>query len=269
MISLDKNIYKIYESKKEIKKGDIIYLHGGGFIFGRKDDLPQYHIDRITEAGFNIIAIDYPLAPETKFPLILKDVINTINLIREERKYPYFLWGRSAGAYLSLLLASMELTSKPKGIVSYYGYGFFTSDWYDKPSQYYGKYPMVDKGLVNDLIEDQPIYNSPANPRFLLYLYGRQRGSWLKLLWDQSIESFMDKYSLNEVDFSNYPPVLLAHNIKDTDVPYEESIELSKRIKNAEFMKVYTEDHDFDKNEEDENTVLLLDKTINFFNENL
>ena len=71
-------IPKIYYSKSQKIKGNIFYFHGGGLLFGTKFDLPKYHIDRINEAGYNILAFNYPLAPESDFQEILKHIINSV-----------------------------------------------------------------------------------------------------------------------------------------------------------------------------------------------
>jgi acetyl esterase/lipase len=260
---------KIYKSTDKNSKGSILYFHGGGLFFGSKYDLPKYHIDKITEAGYNILSFNYPLAPESKFPAIIKDVIDNINLYTENINQPYFLWGRSAGAYLCLLSASKGLNIKPNGIISYYGYGILVPHWYSTPSLDYLKYPLVEKHEVERLIEKDIIVSSPVNPRFLIYLYSRQKGNWVDLIWDKSEKEFLEEYSLAKTDFTNYPPVFLAHNTKDNDVPYEETIELSKRINHFKLFTCTTEDHDFDRNIDDINTTDLIKETIEFLNRNI
>ncbi len=256
----------IYESKADILKGNILYFHGGGLIFGTKDDLPLYHINEITKAGYNIIAFDYPLAPESNFNQIIDYIIKSINIYTENLNEPYFLWGRSAGAYLSLLVAnSKELKVMPKAIISYYGYGLLVPHWFNKPSAYYTKYPMVEKKIAENLIQNEVILSAPPNPRFLLYLYARQSGAWMKLIWGEDDENkFLEKYSLRNVDFSHYPPVLLAHSKEDNDVPYEESEILSQKIKNSTFIPIDAKVHDFDRDDKSRNTKILVGKTIEF-----
>lgn len=254
----------IYKSKKNIAKGNVFYFHGGGLLFGTKEDLPSYHIDRITESGYNIYSFNYPLAPETKLPEIMDFIVKEINTFQKKTKLPYFLWGRSAGAYLSLLAPLKGLDKKPSGIISYYGYGFLTSDWYKLPNSHYLKYQGIDKSMADSLIQDKKIYSYPVYPRFLLYLYTRQKGNWIDHVWDGSMVDFLKEYSLNDRDLSGYPPTFLAHGRKDPDVPFEESIKLSKLIKNSEFHSFTTDEHDFDRDVNNKNTIELLDKTLAF-----
>ena len=60
-------------------KACILYFHGGGLLYGTKTDLPDFHVKTLTEAGYQIIAFDYPLAPAAKLDLILEDVYASVN----------------------------------------------------------------------------------------------------------------------------------------------------------------------------------------------
>ena len=260
---------KTYPTMVDPAKGDILYFHGGGFIFGENTDLPSYHTEMITKAGYNILAFNYPLAPEARFTDIIEYVFNTVNSYVKTSNKPYFLWGRSAGAYLSLLVTSMGLTLKPQGIISYYGYGLLVPDWYNSPSQHYLTYPLVDHQVVKNLEGIQSIFSAPINPRFLIYLYARQTGTWLKTISSTTEEDFLENFSLKNVDFQVFPPVLLAHSKRDTDVPYEESLVLHQRIKNSTLLTFQTEGHDFDKKTDTLHTFKLLKETIRFLDANL
>lgn len=258
---------KIYKSNTATIKGNIFYFHGGGLLFGTKLDLPKYHIETITNAGYNILSFNYPLAPESDFNLILEGVKNSINNYSEKIDTPYFLWGRSAGAYLCLLSVSQGLNIQPSGIISYYGYGFLKDNWYNTPNKYYSKYPSIEFKSVKHLIEDDPIVSSPVNPRFLLYLYARQTGKWLELIGGKNEEEFLSKFSLRNKDLSDFPPVFLAHNTEDNDVPYEESIMLRNKLKDSELFTCTKDSHDFDRDTDDVNTFKLLQKTVVFLDD--
>ena len=52
--------YTVIESKNEHPQGFIIYFHGGGLIFGQRDDLPQAYIDILTESyHLVLVSIDW------------------------------------------------------------------------------------------------------------------------------------------------------------------------------------------------------------------
>lgn len=67
--NLEATFYK--PTDKEMKTA-LLYFHGGGFVFGSRTDLPAPYIEHITSHGIGIVAVDYPLAPETKFPTLLE-----------------------------------------------------------------------------------------------------------------------------------------------------------------------------------------------------
>ena len=97
--------------------------------------------------------------------------------------------------------------------------------------------------------------------------YGRQNGNWISIISKYNDEEFLKKYSLlNKPEEYVFPPTFLAHSFKDNDVPYSESINLSKIIKDSCLFTCSADEHDFDRLEKDKNTIDLLNKTIDFLN---
>lgn len=214
------------------------------------------------------------MAPETKFEEILLDTQDAVNFFLENREdlnlsnCPYFLWGRSAGAYLALLLSTMKFETNPKGVISYYGYGFTVDSWFSTPNNFYLKYPKIKDSSIQGLIKDFPIAKADVNKRFILYLYARQTGQWLSLITDENLLDFLNKYSLKSIE-RDLPPAFFAYSFKDTDVPFRESVELQKVFKNSSNFTTSVESHDFDRDEERPETIRLLDKTIEFLDSNI
>ncbi len=109
----------------------VFYLHGGGLVYGERDDLPSPYVRAITDAGSTLVCADYPLAPETALPDIVDALYETWRTevagpIERGDCIDYLLFGRSAGAYLALLLArEIRLRGQdlpqPAGIMSFYG----------------------------------------------------------------------------------------------------------------------------------------------------
>ena len=60
-INLNMTLYKSSRNRKDIT---ILYLHGGGLLYGIKDDLPEIYINKFLDSGYDILLLDYPLAPE-------------------------------------------------------------------------------------------------------------------------------------------------------------------------------------------------------------
>ena len=98
--------YSDYQSNNTIAPV-IIYFHGGGFVMGdlESHDLVCRHLCKKTKA--TIIAVDYKLAPEHKFPAPVTDTKDAITqIIKNSDKYnidnnKVILCGDSAGGTLA------------------------------------------------------------------------------------------------------------------------------------------------------------------------
>lgn len=264
---MDFNNATIYKNNDIKQKAVILYFHGGGLVYGSREDLPDFHIQTLTNAGFTIIAFDYPLAPESKIDVILDSVINSIENYISNNNLPYFLWGRSAGAYLCLLAASKKLSKAPNGILSYYGYGFLTRDWFEKPNAYYNTLPKVNKSCLNICKDDGICTSGSLDSRYSIYVYARQTGKWINLFYEGREKFFFLDYSLALCD--KLPcPVFYTHSINDNDVSYNEFKELSTKFKGTTYI-VSEPMHDFDRNTDLDSTKKLLEKTVDFLNNNI
>ena len=82
----------------------LIYLHGGGWVSGSLDTHSNICYKLSKELNACVIALDYPLAPENKFPIAL----NEIDLVCQEimkRNDNVSIMGDSAGANLAFAVA--------------------------------------------------------------------------------------------------------------------------------------------------------------------
>ena len=121
----------------------ILWLHGGGLIFGSRGALPADEREQLLRAGYIVVAIDYRLGPETKLPEIIRDVQDAYRWIREKGPTLFSadpqrvaIIGQSAGAYLALM-AGVLVHPSPKAIISFYGYGDIAGEWYSRPSAFF------------------------------------------------------------------------------------------------------------------------------------
>ena len=127
---------RIYSNKNDDGNQPlIIFFHGGGFVMGDLDshDLLCRHLTKKSEC--KLIAVDYSLAPEYKFPCSLEDSINAVNYIFENNKQIKFdkkkvvVCGDSAGGNLALIVAILSKEKKlPKiiGQILFYPWIDFT-----------------------------------------------------------------------------------------------------------------------------------------------
>ena len=72
----------IYRGKKHDKKHDkklpiMFNLHGGGFLLGKKEESHLFCAE-MSQKGFLVFSLEYPLAPESLFPQILRDLMKGI-----------------------------------------------------------------------------------------------------------------------------------------------------------------------------------------------
>ena len=235
--------------------------------------------------AFPVIAFDYPLAPACDVKDILQDVIDSINTyltvpdlfqitVPGSDPLPYVLFGRSSGAYLTLLsVASIgkhdfsmpddlpTLKKAPAGVLSYYGYGFLEDLWYETPSHYYQTLPAVSESIL-DSLTSEPHTEGPLDTHYSAYVYARQSGKWKSLFFHDREKYFLLYYSLRLC--SELPcPVFCAHSTGDTDVPFAEFQKLTEKYHAIRFIASGSQ-HDFDRDTDSAQTKELLKETITF-----
>lgn len=270
----DKNVSIFYESDIS-PKASILYFHGGGLLYGQRNDLPEFHLREFTKAGYMIFSFDYPLSPAVKIGQIIEDCISSIDfyiqniesithsIYGESQHLDYFLFGRSAGGYLVNLISSKLEESKVvklKGIISYYGYGLLEDAWYEYPSPHYNKLPKITLDLDKYLAETTT--SGTLEDRYHLYVYARQQGIWKDLIYEGRDKFFYLDFSLKLVD--KLPkPLFIAHASGDPDVPFNEFIHLSNKYRPKTYIANSTE-HDFDRDTDSFFTKELISKTIEF-----
>lgn len=274
----------VYFDTDHKSKACILYFHGGGLLYGTRTDLPELHLKFLTENGFPVIACDYPLAPAAKLEQIFADVCASVNHYLENTALyiadcknttdeapgmtlPYFLWGRSAGAYLSLLAGAYgKFSQKPAGLISYYGYGFLCDGWFLTPSNYYCTLPSVNESVLH-AIPSEIHAGGDLNTHYSVYVYARQTGTWLDLIYCGRQKFFYLDYTLRTCEKLSCP-LFCAHSTGDTDVPYSEFVELCNKYQPQRFVASHNM-HDFDRDEKNPITMRLLEATLKFLEQKL
>lgn len=226
--------------------GTIVYLHGGGLIFGHRDDLPTPYIRLFNHAGFDLVAIDYPLAPGATLP----DILASIEASIAELDVPsegLVLLGRSAGAFLVHQLVARSArqgTQICSAIVSLYGYASIDDPAFRTPNAYYQSFAAVDTSVAIAAALDDATARDFAG-RFSLYVGLRQQGTWADaVVGDMPIEDTV----VTRNELRAFPPTFIAHAIRDPDVPFRLSKELAAAIPERAFVRYYdTDEHDFDR----------------------
>ncbi|MGN7427056.1 alpha/beta hydrolase [Cytobacillus praedii] len=241
------------KSETNRKEKTIIYIHGGGLVYGNRLDLPEVYINQLLDAGYDFLTLDYPLAPESKLSEIIQSVADGVNWFLEHaipafgiQTNEYILFGRSSGAFLCFLLNKGYLQQRPKAIVSLYGYHSLMNSSFKGPSQHYLKFPRLETSALTRLIGDTPLVNGSIEKRYALYVYYRQTGKWVYQLVNPN-ESLVN-YSLTKDELLTLPPTFLTASTADQDVPYEITYSLSEMIPDNELFTVNGLEHDYDRN---------------------
>ena len=215
----------------------VVWIHGGALIMGSRE-AGQGHAARYVDAGYKVISISYRLAPETKLPEIIADVRDAFGWIRSNADElgvdPARIGavGHSAGGYLALMMGTFD--SKPRALVSFYGYGDLIGSWYTKPSPFYLEQRHIGREEAMEQVEPRAISEGRRPGTF--YRYTRQQGIWPIEVsgFDPAKDpAFFTPYCPDQNVDANYPPTLLLHGTDDTDVPYELSVRMQNRLKEA------------------------------------
>lgn len=182
-----------------------ILVHGGGWVAGDKQQYITYIFQPLADAGFAWFSINYRLAPQYRFPADAEDVEAAIRWVKANAERYHVdvkriaLIGESAGGHLVSWVGARQATgTRVAAVVSMYGIHDFISasvEWKPLPSEILQLFgiPSVDAGTAPLLIKASPV-------------------------------SYVKK---------DMPPFLLMHGSKDEDVPYEQSVEMCQKMKQA------------------------------------
>ena len=258
-----------YQPSDTEMKTALLYFHGGGFVFGSRNDLPKDYIELFMRAGIGIVAVDYPLAPETKFPTVL-DVTHEItewfveNFLAEHKLDDYFIFGRSAGAFLALKNGAytQNLSKQPTGIVSLYGYFNLNDASFTVPNRHYLQYPKVSDKIVSRQIQKEPLLEASDQNRYLVYMASRQKGDWLNLFLSSSDQK--REHSMKKEDIKDLPPLFISASKQDPDIPSRQSRQLANAHDQAILHLVDVPEHDFDRTHLDTLGKKLYEKITNW-----
>lgn len=101
-------------------KPTVVYLHGGSYKFGNLHSHDDVCAEICARTGFQIISVDYRLAPEHVHPAAFNDALAVIGTIAKSGSY--LLVGDSAGAGLAASIAHAQRHggSRASGMVLIY-----------------------------------------------------------------------------------------------------------------------------------------------------
>lgn len=229
----------IYPADPERKV--VLYLHGGGLIYGSKNDLPSGLKDTFLAKGYTVLAVDYLLAPNSSLPEIITTLEETFYLLEDSlignRRFGFC--GRSAGGYLMLLLTKKLLAKQlsPDFLVNFYGYTDLSLIQKERKLL-----PLtIQQEQVAEIDLQEPVWDDPLLSRFLLYHYAVQQN----LLEDFYGINSLEEFTISDSDLQQFPRTFSSSSTSDKEVPFSYSKKIGRTIPDSCFKPVYYLDHDF------------------------
>jgi acetyl esterase/lipase len=238
----------------------VLMFHGGALIVGNRN-LNAKQTERYLDAGYAVASADYRLAPETKASGIFEDMQDVWRWLHTEKSLcidtnRIAVSGGSAGAYLALVSGYL-LQPRPRAIVSFFGFGDPTQDWESKPWPPYLRQPLVSGVDARKEMGSKEITNGIGKERGTFYLYCRQTGRWPQEVIGHDPKKeprAFDRFCPVRNISRDYPPTLLWHGDQDTDVPYQQSVDMAAELKRKhvvyEFVTVPGGGHGFPMTDE-------------------
>lgn len=169
----------------------IVYLHGGGWVFGTLDTHDRIMREIATASGIAVAGIEYTLAPEAKYPDQLGEIGRAVTVLIENSRAlgidprRLILFGDSAGGNLALATALHGLDGDARagltGLILFYGVyapGCEAASWRDRGDGSYGLAERTMRWYWSQYLPDpDAMREAPAAP-----LNGRLNGlppTWL------------------------------------------------------------------------------------------
>jgi acetyl esterase/lipase len=204
----------------------IVSIHGGAFMGCDKSDMQVMPMLEGLKRGYAVVAVNYRLSWEAKFPALVQDVKAAVRWIRvntsryELDPQRIAAWGGSAGAYLASMLGTSadipdledlsmgnpEQSCNVQAVVAWYG----PTDFLKMDEQ------LVANGLTPQ--EDQ-LHNGANSPE--------------SLLLGQKITEIPERVKAANPETyirPSAPPFYLQHGTKDCVVPVQQSINFAAKL---------------------------------------
>src|SRR5581483_5280249 len=116
----ERNVLDLWKAKADRPTPLVVFIHGGGFRSGSKENLAPGLLRRCLDAGISVAAINYRLTDQATFPAQMLDGARAVQFLRSKASE----WnidptrvaatGGSAGAGISLWLGFHDNLADPK-----------------------------------------------------------------------------------------------------------------------------------------------------------
>jgi acetyl esterase/lipase len=204
----------------------IVSIHGGAFMGCDKADAQVMPMLEGLKRGYAVVAVNYRLSWEAKFPALVQDVKATVRWIRANAPSYHFdpgkiaAWGGSAGGYLSSMLGTSagipELEDLSMGNPDQPSHIQAVVDWFGPTDFFKMDELLIQSGLAPQEDQRHSGENSPES-----------------LLLREKITEIPEKVKAANPETyirPGAPPFLIQHGMKDPVVPVQQSIELARKL---------------------------------------
>lgn len=193
----------------------VVWLHGGVWRFGTKEDIP---ILDIVDHGFAVASIGFRNSPDGTFPAQMHDIKAAIRYLRGvSAEYGYdaaaiAVWGISTGGHLAALTGVSNGNAELEGAIG--DYTHLSSD-VQAVLDYAG--PTNLHTILHQSTEHGVNVRAPG-----------MEGLLGKPVDDPSIKHLGDLASPALQVGDKAPPLLVMHGVQDNQVPINQAIELQQ-----------------------------------------
>lgn len=216
----------------------IVFIHGGGFVGGGKDDFTISFVFKLVSQGYAVASVEYRLALEAPWPAQIYDVKAAVRWLRANHAAlnldteKLLICGNSAGATLTQLIAATggkdiledrsmgnaRQSCKADAIISWYGLSDFEMELLNSPGLTHEDYARVTFMPIESF-DGYPALLSPAD--LLLHTSAREQMERVKYM---SPISYVD---------SSFPPSLFQHGLADPVLDYHQTTSMVDRVRSV------------------------------------
>ncbi len=115
-----RNVLNFWQAKSDKPTPLVLFIHGGGFTGGSKDQINPAVLKELLDAGISVASIEYRLIADAPLPAAHQDVARALQFLRSKAKdwsidkSRVGAFGGSAGAQLCMYLAFHDDLANPK-----------------------------------------------------------------------------------------------------------------------------------------------------------
>lgn len=116
----ERNVFDFWQAKSDQPTPLVIFIHGGGFVGGDKNNLNARSLQQLLDAGISVAAINYRFVQHAPLPAAHEDCVRALQTLRSKsaewniNKNKVGGMGGSAGAQLVMYLAFHDDLADPK-----------------------------------------------------------------------------------------------------------------------------------------------------------